>query len=355
MREALVDLGVLLSGGLPRPAAGRATSAASQLRPATTSRRCAGWQTASGQGDAGQAAVAYREVLDNAPGDDDAVEIARRLHNSVVKGGAFDHPGDDVGRIVYTLDARLADYRLAAPVRAKLVEEFELYARDLATRAQVAAKDKLGRRRALRGGRRLQRLSRPVRHRRGGRPRSGRTGPSRSWRRSATTRPGRPTPRSSAAATQDGRHQEAGAPQRDRRVPAGPRESGARAPPSGPWRGAPSERSGAASSPTRRPTPPSWGSSSGVARSYYEAGDYETAANLFYAVARQYPSTNEGAAAAQPLARLPAARRQPRGHRDARASAWWPTRGSPRTSARSCNDIVLKAGQRQLAEVTASD
>jgi tetratricopeptide (TPR) repeat protein len=91
-----------------------------------------------------------------------------------------------------------------------------------------------------------------------------------------------------------------------------------------------------------------------VARSYYEAGDYETAANLFYAVARQYPSTNEGAAAAHlSLDSLRLADNlegiETLGKRlvaDTRIAE---------DVRKELNDIVLKAGQRELAEVSASD
>lgn len=47
-----------------------------------------------------QAAVALREIIDGAPGDEDGVELARRLHDSVVKAGVFDKPVEDVRRII---------------------------------------------------------------------------------------------------------------------------------------------------------------------------------------------------------------------------------------------------------------
>ena len=67
--------------------------------------------------------------------------MARRLHDSIVKGKVFDQPAEDIGRMVRVLDARLVDYRLTADKRERLVSEIEVYARDLATRAHVAAKD----------------------------------------------------------------------------------------------------------------------------------------------------------------------------------------------------------------------
>ena len=90
-----------------------------------------------------QAAVAVREILDGSPADDDGAELVRRLHDSVTKAAVFDHPADDVERIVSTLSARTADYRMTPDVRKRLVEEFEVYARDIATRAHVAAKESL--------------------------------------------------------------------------------------------------------------------------------------------------------------------------------------------------------------------
>jgi tetratricopeptide (TPR) repeat protein len=87
-----------------------------------------------------RAAAAYREVLDGSPSDDDSVEIVRRFYSAVIKGNVYDQPGPDIDRIVTVLDARLRDYRMEAALRPKLVEEFEAYARDIATRAQLAAK-----------------------------------------------------------------------------------------------------------------------------------------------------------------------------------------------------------------------
>ena len=55
-------------------------------------------------------------------------------------GSVFDAPAQDVERVIAVLDTRLGDYRLEPAARARLTDEFELYARDIATRAHVAAK-----------------------------------------------------------------------------------------------------------------------------------------------------------------------------------------------------------------------
>jgi tetratricopeptide (TPR) repeat protein len=299
-----------------------------------------------------QAAVAYREVLDNAPGDDDAIETARRLHNSVVKGNAFDHPADDVRRIVYTLDARLVDYRLPAASRTKLVEEFELYVRDLATRAQLAAKDKpndamqsavadaykiyldrFGTAAAAPDIREnwAETLLAAKRYYDAGR----------AYAQVAATSPKTDDTRKRSRLNAIAAYQKAldapSLPPADRAMAWGAvRTLG---------------REVIAETPN---DPAILGIKLGVARSYYESGDYETAANLFYAVARQYPSTNEGAAAAHlSLDSLRLADNlegiETLGRRlvaDTRIAE---------DVRKELNDIVLKAGQRQLAEVTASD
>jgi cellulose synthase operon protein C len=298
------------------------------------------------------AAVAYREVLDNAPGDDDSIEMARRLHNSVTKGNAYDHPGDDVGRLVYALDARLADYRVAAPAKAKLEEEFELYTRDLATRAQLAVKDKpsdalqsavadaykiylerFGTSAAAPDIRQnwAETLLAAKRYYEAGQ----------AYAQVAATSPKTDDTKRQARLNAVAAYQKA------LEAPALPPADRAMA-----WGAVRTLGRGVI---TDSPADPAILSIKlGVARSYYEAGDYETAANLFYAVARQYPSTNEGAAAAHlSLDSLRLADNlegiETLGRRlvaDTRIAA---------DVRQELNDIVLKAGQRQLAEVSASD
>ena len=141
VREALVDLAYCYPDVFPdRPAVPYFRGlAASSLDYLAAMRRLANRFTLKEM--SVQAVSVLREVMDASPGDDDAIEMARRLHDSIVKGRVFDQPAEDIGRMVRVLDARLADYRLPADKRDLLVNEIEVYARDLATRAHVAAKD----------------------------------------------------------------------------------------------------------------------------------------------------------------------------------------------------------------------
>ncbi len=298
-----------------------------------------------------QAAVAFREVLDGAPGDDDNVETVRRFYDSIVKGNALDHPGADVQRIIDVLDARLADYRLDAAARAKLVEEFELYARDVATRAQVAAKAAPLRAtlslvadgykayltrfdtaaaapemrenwaEALMAAKRFYDAGRAYGQ----------------LQATAKTEEARKAARLNSIAAYQQALDDASLARVDRVSAWGAlRSLGMRV---------------IAETPA---DPAILGIKLSVARSYYEAGDYEGAANLFYAVARQYPTATEGVAAAQlSLDSLRLADNlegiATLGRRlvaDARL---------PQDLRNQLNDIVVKAGQRQVEEVTASD
>lgn len=352
MREALVDLSYCYPEVYPdRPPVEYFRSLATQTGDYLAAMR----RLASRYGVKempAMAAVAYREVLDNAPGDDDAVETARRLHNSVVKGNAFDHPADDVRRIVYTLDARLADYRLAPPARAKLVEEFELYVRDLATRAQLAVKDKPSdaANSAVADAYKIYLDRFPT----------AAAAPDirQNWAESllaakryyeagqAYAQVAASSPKTDDTKKQ-ARLNSIAAYQKALDAPALPPAERAMA-----WGAVRTLGRGVIADTPNDPA--ILGIKLGVARSYYEAGDYDTAANLFYAVARQYPSTNEGAAAANlALDSLRLADNlegiETLGRRlvaDTRIAE---------DVRKDLNDIVLKAGQRQLAEVTASD
>jgi len=298
-----------------------------------------------------QAAVALREVLDNAPGDEDAVEIARRLHDAIVKGSVFDHPSEDVERIISAVDARLGDYRVDAATRAKLLEEFEMYARDVATRAHVIAKE----------GQNAAALSAVADAYRAYLVRFDSAAAAaevrENWAESLLAakrfaEAGRAYAQVQASAkTDDVRRQarlnaiaayqqaldDATLPRVERVTAWGAvRTLGKRV---------------IAETPNE---PAIVGIKLSVARSYYEAGDYETAASFFYAVARQYPTSNEGVAAAHlSLDALRLADNlegiETLGRRliaDARIRE---------DVRRELSDIVTKAGQRQIAEVTASD
>jgi TolA-binding protein len=92
-----------------------------------------------------------------------------------------------------------------------------------------------------------------------------------------------------------------------------------------------------------------------IARSYYESGDYERAAQLFFAVATQYPTTSEGAAAAHltlDSLRL-ADDMEGIGTLGRRLIA--DARLGNESLKAELRDIVSKAAQRQVAEVTVTD
>jgi Flp pilus assembly protein TadD len=88
----------------------------------------------------GQAAAALREVLAATASDEEAVESARKLYDVVTKAKSYDHAAADVERIGRVLESRAHDTRLPADARKRLSVEFEVYARDLATRSHLAAK-----------------------------------------------------------------------------------------------------------------------------------------------------------------------------------------------------------------------
>src|SRR5262249_49120976 len=90
-----------------------------------------------------------------------------------------------------------------------------------------------------------------------------------------------------------------------------------------------------------------------IARSHYEAGEYEAASERFYAIARQYPTTNEGVAAAH--LSLDALRLADNLQALTTVGKWLAGDGRFRDDVRKeLADIVSKAAQRQVAEVTTS-
>ncbi len=89
----------------------------------------------------GQGATALREVLAAANGDEEAVESARKLYDNVTKGRAYEHAHVDVAHLGRVLEARYYDPRLPPKSRDKLAAEFEVYARDIATKAQLAGNE----------------------------------------------------------------------------------------------------------------------------------------------------------------------------------------------------------------------
>ena len=89
-----------------------------------------------------QAAAALREVLNSGVADEGAIEDARRLYDSVTKAKVFERAADDVARIGRVYEHRFYDWRLPRDKRDKLAAEFEVYARDIATRAQLSARER---------------------------------------------------------------------------------------------------------------------------------------------------------------------------------------------------------------------
>ena len=293
-----------------------------------------------------------REVMNASPGDDDAIEMARRLHDSIVKGRVFDQPAEDIGRMVRVLDARLVDYRLTPDKRDQLVSEIEIYARDLATRAHVAAKDSQDR----------QTLG-------------GVANAYRAYLARFDTSASHTEMQQNLAETllASRRYYEAGRAYEDVAVSAGDVKDATEARLNAisayqkaledsslgrleramAWAGV-----RALGRQVIRETPGHesvMGIKLSIARSVYEAGDYDHAAQLFFAVAMQYPSTTEGTAAAHLT--LDSLRQAD----DLEGIATMGRRlianarlGNEGLKA-ELRDIVSKAAQRQVAEVTVTD
>ncbi|MCC6809072.1 MAG: tetratricopeptide repeat protein [Deltaproteobacteria bacterium] len=88
------------------------------------------------------AAAAIREVLDAAAGDEEALEAARKLYDNVLKANLFDHSAEDVERVGRVYEKRYFDTRLEESKRTELETELEVYARDIATKTHLLAKEK---------------------------------------------------------------------------------------------------------------------------------------------------------------------------------------------------------------------
>lgn len=299
-----------------------------------------------------QAVAALREVMNASPADEDAVEMARRLHDSLLKGKVFDKPAADVRRMVRVLDARLVDYRLSPEQRRRLEEEIEVYARDLTTRAHLAAREGTGgpalsvvadayqayldrfEHAAARGEMELnfaEALLAARRHYEAGR---------------AYQEVAEHTQNKTAAA--EARLNAFSAYQKAIEDSSLGRLERATA-----WAGIRSlGRQVIAENPTH---PTVLGIKLSIARSYYESGEYERAAHLFYAVASQYPTTSEGTAAAHlTLDALRLADDLEGIGTLGRRLIADPRLGNASLKA-ELGDIVSKAAQRQVAEVTVTD
>ncbi|MBI2892025.1 MAG: tetratricopeptide repeat protein [Deltaproteobacteria bacterium] len=86
--------------------------------------------------------LAVRELLVLAPEDESRIDDARMLHDAVTRTGEFEHVALDVELILRALRARLRDPALAGAERRNLESEIERLARDLATKADVRARDR---------------------------------------------------------------------------------------------------------------------------------------------------------------------------------------------------------------------
>jgi len=84
----------------------------------------------------------YRELLALGADNEDSVEWAQRLYDGVVREKRYDQVALDVKLLGGVYLTRRYDWRLAAKERELLLEEFEAYARDLATKGHLAAKEK---------------------------------------------------------------------------------------------------------------------------------------------------------------------------------------------------------------------
>lgn len=299
----------------------------------------------------GQAVAALREVINASPAEEDAVEMVRRLSDSLAKGKLLDQPAADVRRMVRVLDARLVDYRLNDEARRKLEGEIEVYARDLATRAHLAVKDSKD---------------------------PGELGPVADAYQAYLARfseyPSRNEMEENLAETllaarrpyEAGRTYENAAMHADNAKAAGEARVNAfsayqkaledtslgRLQRAMAWAGVRNlGRIVIAETPDAESVV---AIKLSIARSYYETGDYERAAQLFFAVAMQYPTSSEGAAAAHltlDSLRL-ADDLEGIGTLGRRLIA------EPRLNAglkSELADIVSKAAQRQVAEVTVTD
>jgi tetratricopeptide (TPR) repeat protein len=86
--------------------------------------------------------LAVRELLVLAPQDDQRLDDARMLHDAVTRTAEFDHVALDVSLIIQTLKAKLRDPKLRGADRRTMITEFERLARDIATKADVRARDR---------------------------------------------------------------------------------------------------------------------------------------------------------------------------------------------------------------------
>ncbi|MCC6746251.1 MAG: tetratricopeptide repeat protein [Deltaproteobacteria bacterium] len=87
-------------------------------------------------------AQVYREILSMTGDVEDALEYAHRLFESVTQGKIYDHGAQDVEALVRVVRRRFYNHALSAKERTQLIDTFEKYTRDIATRLQDLANQK---------------------------------------------------------------------------------------------------------------------------------------------------------------------------------------------------------------------
>jgi len=87
-------------------------------------------------------AAVYRELLLLTGDSTDALEWAHRLYEAVTYGKIYDQGAKDVGVIVEVIRRRYYNHALNDKERARMLDTFEKYARDIATRLQDLANEK---------------------------------------------------------------------------------------------------------------------------------------------------------------------------------------------------------------------
>lgn len=94
------------------------------------------------KGEYALASHVYREILNFGSDNEDSIEWARRLYDGVIKEKELKEVALDVELLVRVVSRRFYDWQLEEKARAQLFEEFEAYARDLGTKTQLLAEQK---------------------------------------------------------------------------------------------------------------------------------------------------------------------------------------------------------------------
>jgi tetratricopeptide (TPR) repeat protein len=88
-----------------------------------------------------QSTLVYREILNLGGDTDDTLDHARMLYDGVIRGKTFDHAASDVELILGVFGRNYYSWRLNDKEKANLFAEFEPYARDIATKSHLKAKE----------------------------------------------------------------------------------------------------------------------------------------------------------------------------------------------------------------------